>query len=364
MHSLAVLLLLSLFRIVVLSSDNFSLRFIADRILKLSKIAVPCIGAGLILANFSFLIYFNETRESLKAVGNGDFNILPRIGALFVISKNPQCWESICHFYVRDSYSEIIYNLISPLSLCFVILAFLITANKAKNIAILIVTTVCAFIIQGFIATGYANYPWYHLTYFPLLLSMLLYLEMDDFSKVRKLAFYVAIVAAIVGNLSTTYYLLKTDYGFRHDVSDLIKDSPKNTVCIDEIISNQKPDAYIFSVISVFTGNNNSFVDVDFLRQRYFSSRQEMFNQSGYLSLPAIEVLSQKKNLKLLFSIDEVSVKYNSDGYNYQKPINFVKSGFEKYWQENFPERKMVSEIKKLESCSRINNYVLQINSN
>ena len=363
MHSLAVLPFLFLFRIVA-SSDDFSLRSILKRFFHICKIAIPFALIGLILANFPFLIYFDETRQSLKAVGNNDFNILTRIGGLFNLSQDPQCWESICPFYVRDSHSRLLYNLIAPLSLGFVALAFVIAANKAKNIAISILTIFCAFVIQVFIATGYANYPWYHLTYFPLLLSMLLYLDVSDFSQLRKGLLYFSILAAIIANLSTTKYLIKTDYSFRRDVASLIRDSAKNTACIDETISNEKPDAYIFSVISLFSGNGNSFIDSDFLQSRHFNSRKEMFNQSGYLNPSAIEILAKKKQIKLLFSIDQVSEKYNATSYNYQKLINKTKSSVEKKLHESFEKNKVNSEIEILQPCFGIKNYALKININ
>ncbi len=361
MHSLAVLPFLFLFRIIVLS-NNFSWKSFFNKGCEVSKIAIPFAIYGLALANFSFIFYFNESLKSLQTVSSGDHDILSRLGVLFKGSQDPECWESICPYYVKDSYSQLLYNLISPWSLVFFVAAFVIAANKAKNIAILVLLIVCFFTVQAFLATGYTNYPWYHLTYFPLFLSMLLHLEIADFSKLRKSAFYGAIIAAIIGNLSTTIYMIRTDYSFRENASELIDNSARNTACIDQIISDEKPDAYIFAVISLFNGHESSFVDIDFLRQTHFSSTPKMFNYDGKLFPESMQELAKKKNIKLIFSIDEVSAKYNKAGYDYQKRINLVKSGFEKHWQQNFPQGKVVSEIEELKPCYGISNYAVKVN--
>ncbi len=361
MHALAILPFLFFYRITFLEDEIKREGFFRTSC-KLAKIALPMSLLGLLVANFPIFTNYQETKQAFGNVEATSFgNIISKLNILLFHIKDPQCWEAICPFYVRNGYSHLIYDLVPPISIFCVMAIFLLSMKNRRNVVIFSLFFFSVIFIEIFIATGYANYPWYHITYVPLLLSLLLRLDIENLNKFRRYCVYTLLIMGVVCNLVTTIYSIKTAYGLRTKASELIKNNSKNTLCIDEIISQEKPNAYVFGVISLFNGKSSSFIESDFLRKKYFNSSPKNFSEGGDLEKNVINELAKNKKIKIVFSIDEASAYYNSNLYEYNSRIAFVKKSFEKEWQKNFPNREITSQVKTIKSCTGINNYALEV---
>jgi len=360
MHALAVLPFLFFFKIIKNQSGKKYFDF--DELIKLAKTSIPFSLLGLLVANFPFFTNFSETVEDFRHVNSGGLSALLSNLRTLLFKGNPQCWESICPQYVKAGYSHLIYDLLPPLSFLFVILSFLTTATNRKNISVFFLLVFLILFIELFIATGYANYPWYHLTYVPLLLSLFLHLDLKDLSKFRKNSLYSFLILAIFCNLFTTIYIIKTNYGLRIKAANLINENTKNTLCIDDMLFEQKPDVYIFGVISLYNGYSKTLIDSNSLIERHFPTSVRMFRDGGYLEEGTIKELAENKKLKIIFSLDDVSAIYNPSLFGANASIiKTLEGNFTKEWEKNFPAKKITSKLKALKSCKGIKNYALQM---
>jgi len=365
LHALAILPFLFFFRTIILQNEIKSRGFFVI-FCDLAKISVPCSALGLLLANFPIVTNFEETFETFKtigATGDGLSSFVPKFKSLFYQAKDEECWETICPFYIKDGYSQLVYNILPPLSILFVFSIFFISATTKRNVYLLCLFAFSSVFIQIFIVLGHNNYPWYHLTYVPLLLSLALQLDIKNLSKIRKYAVYFLIIATIVSNIHTSNDIIKTDYKIRRSMSNLIDKNVKNTVCIDDILSKVRPDAYIFSVISMYNGHSKSLIDSLLLIERHFKDFPGNFSDNNALPIDIVRELSKKENVRLVLSSDEVSHRYNKALYASGKRTALTESGFIKEMQRNYPDKKVISKTRILDSCDGIRNYAMEISA-